>query len=77
VGKRSRRELAPIYRERYTHEILDAVDLSNLVRELPRQGAAALFCVEADPEACHRSIVAERLATVHGVAVTHLRPDRG
>jgi uncharacterized protein (DUF488 family) len=77
VGKRSRRELAPIYRERYTREILDAVSLDNLVRELPARGAGALFCVEADPEACHRSIVAERLAAAHGVAVTDLRPDRG
>ena len=77
VGKRSRKELAPIYRERYTREILDAVSLDNLVRELPKRGAAALFCVEADPEACHRSIVAERLAARHGVALTHLRPDRG
>jgi uncharacterized protein (DUF488 family) len=77
VGKRSRRELAPIYRERYTREILDAVPLDSLLRELPGRGAAALFCVEADPEACHRSIVAERLAAVHGVAITHVRPDRG
>lgn len=76
VGKRSRRELAPIYRERYTREILDAVDLSRLVADLPAQGAAVLFCVEADPEACHRSIVAERLAARHGVAVGHLVPER-
>ena len=76
VGKRSRRELAPIYRARYTREILDAVDLSRLVAELPVPGAAALFCVEADPEACHRSIVAERLASRYGVAVEHLVPER-
>ena len=74
VGKRSRVELAPAYRERYTAEILDRADLAAVLAELPRAGAAALFCVEADPEACHRSIIAERLATSHGVVVTHLRP---
>jgi uncharacterized protein (DUF488 family) len=74
VGKRSRRELAPAYRERYTAEILDRAGLDALAASLPREGAAALFCVEADPEACHRSLIAERLAAEHGTPVTHLRP---
>src|SRR5947209_5930475 len=55
VGKRSRAELAPEYRERYIREILDPVDLGTVVEGLPADGAAALFCVERDPEACHRS----------------------
>jgi uncharacterized protein (DUF488 family) len=75
VGKRSRVELAPEYSERYTREILDDVDLSGIVAELPAVGAAALMCVERDPEACHRSLIAERLAAEHGVQVVHLRPD--
>ena len=74
VGKRSRVELAPEYRARYTHEILDRLDLATIVEEMPLDGASALFCVEADPEACHRSILAERLAADYGVAVSHTRP---
>ena len=74
VGKRSRAELAPEYRERYTREILDRADLSAVAAELPAHGAGALLCVERDPEACHRSIVAERLAAEHGLLVTHVRP---
>lgn len=74
VGKRSRAELAPVYTERYTAEILDRADLGAVVDELPAGGAAALFCVERDPEACHRSLIAGRLAAEHGLAVTHLRP---
>ena len=74
VGKRSRAELAPEYVERYTREILDRADLDALVADLPREGASALLCVERDPEACHRSLVAERLAAEHGVSVTHLKP---
>src|SRR5215212_2642899 len=74
VGKRSRVELATAYRERYTREILAQADLGALVAELPTDGAAALLCVERDPEACHRSLVAERLEREHGVSVTHIRP---
>ncbi|MGO9892045.1 MAG: DUF488 family protein [Solirubrobacteraceae bacterium] len=74
-GKRSRTVLAPEYTTRYTHEILDPVPLEPVVAELPSDGAGALFCVERDPEACHRSIIAERLATEHGVDVRHLRPE--
>jgi uncharacterized protein (DUF488 family) len=74
VGKRTRSELAPEYVERYTKEILDRVDLGPIVEAMPADGAAALFCVERDPEACHRSLIAERLASEHGVSITHLRP---
>jgi uncharacterized protein (DUF488 family) len=75
VGKRSRLELAPEYRRRYTQEILDRVDLAPLVDHLPPAGASALFCVERDPEACHRSIVAERMQAQHRVLTAHLRPE--
>jgi uncharacterized protein (DUF488 family) len=74
VGKRSRGELAPAYRDRYLREILDRADLNPLVEELPAERASALFCVERDPEACHRSLVAERLAERHGARIVHLRP---
>ena len=75
VGKRSRRELAPAYRDRYIAEILDKADLSALASSLPADRAGALFCVERDPEACHRSLIAERLAGEHSVEVSHLRPS--
>jgi uncharacterized protein (DUF488 family) len=74
VGKRSRVELAPEYRERYTHEILNRVDLEPIVDSLPAGAATALLCVERDPDACHRSLIAERMASEHGVAVQHVKP---
>jgi uncharacterized protein (DUF488 family) len=74
VGKRSRVALAPEYVERYQREILAPADLGQVVAELPAAGAAALLCVEADPEACHRSLIAARLADEHGVKVSHIRP---
>jgi uncharacterized protein (DUF488 family) len=69
VGKRSRDELAPEYVRRYTAEILDRADLEPVLAALP----TALLCVEREPAACHRSLIADRLAERHGAAVTHLR----
>ena len=75
VGKRSRQTLAPAYVEGYTREILGPADVDSLVDGLPDHAVAALLCVETDPEACHRSLIAERVAADHGVEVRHLRPD--
>jgi uncharacterized protein (DUF488 family) len=74
VGKRSRQVLAPEYVERYRREILDQVDLNAVVAEMPADGATALLCVERDPDACHRSLVAERLARELGLEIVHLYP---
>jgi uncharacterized protein (DUF488 family) len=73
VGKRTRRELAPEYAERYVHEILDRVDLHVVLDALPAEGIGALMCVERDPEACHRSLIAARLACQFGFSVLDLR----
>ncbi|MFP3967615.1 DUF488 domain-containing protein [Actinomadura fulvescens] len=75
VGKRNRISLAAEYAGRYTHEILDPFDLGALVAELPDDSTTALLCVERDPEACHRSLVAERLRAEHNLPVTDLRPS--
>jgi uncharacterized protein (DUF488 family) len=74
VGKRSRGELAPEYVHRFTTEILDAADLAPVVELLPDDAAAALLCVERDAEACHRSLVGERLAAEAGLPLRHLAP---
>ncbi|HXV02730.1 MAG TPA: DUF488 domain-containing protein [Gaiellaceae bacterium] len=72
VGKRSRQVASPEYVERYRREILDRADLDGLVASLPADGASALMCVEREPELCHRSLVAERLAERYGVDARHL-----
>ena len=74
VGKRSRRELAAEYTRRYTTEILDHAELMPIVSALSSSGAAALLCVERDPQACHRSLIAQRLTEQHRVTIEHLRP---
>jgi uncharacterized protein (DUF488 family) len=77
VGKRSRVELAEAYRERYVAEILDRADLASIVEGLPTDRASALMCVERDPDACHRSLIAQRMAREHGIPVVHLLPRSG
>ena len=74
VGKRSRIALAPEYAGRYTRDILDPFDLGALLAEFPDDSAIALFCVERDPQACHRSLVADRIRTEQRLPVTDLRP---
>jgi len=76
VGKRSRAVLDHAYVEGYVREVLDRADLDALVAELPAAAATALLCVEADPEACHRSLIAARLTERYGLPVGHVRPLR-
>jgi uncharacterized protein (DUF488 family) len=75
VGKRSRVELSAAYVRSYTEEILDLVPLDPLVRRLPVHGIGALLCVEATAEACHRSLVAQRLADRYGFEVVNLEAE--
>src|SRR3954447_18975425 len=72
-GKRSRTVLAPEYVRRYTAEILDPIGVEDLVRSL-KGSTAALLCVERDAEACHRSLIARRMAQEYGLEVEDLRP---
>jgi uncharacterized protein (DUF488 family) len=74
AGKRSRVELAAAYRARYVSEILDGVDLAGVIDALPAGGTSVLLCVERDPEACRRSIIAQRIADRYGLSTTHILP---
>jgi len=73
-GKRSRTTLAPEYVRLYTEEILDPVDLEPIVDWIG-DSSAALLCVERDPEACHRSLIAARLKRDWGFAIEHAVPS--
>ncbi len=75
VGKRSREQLSPEYVRTYTEEILDLVPLNPLIGQLPVHGIGALLCVEATAAACHRSLVARRLADRHGFEVVEIEAD--
>jgi uncharacterized protein (DUF488 family) len=67
--------LAPEYVRRYVSEVLDRFDFAALARELAGCCAPVLFCIERIPAACHRSLVAPRLAqALHAHAIVDLIP---
>lgn len=76
VAKRQRDHLSPDFVAAYQQEVLAGFDPLAFLADLP-DGArvAALFCVERQPAACHRSLVAEALGQVPGVVVEHLLPQ--
>jgi uncharacterized protein (DUF488 family) len=73
-GKRWGAEVARAYVGRYTRGILEPAELERLAAVLPSDGPTAFMCVARDTEACHRSLIEQRLADEHGLAVSHLRP---
>lgn len=72
-GKRSRTHLSPEYERLYTEQILDPLELEPIVNWIG-SSRATLLCVERDPEACHRSLIAARLQSDFGFRVEHLQP---
>jgi uncharacterized protein (DUF488 family) len=73
-GKRTRAELSDGFKRAYVERILEPADLGELLAGFDDSVTAALLCVERDPRACHRSLIAERLAADHGIPVEHLVP---
>lgn len=75
VARRQRAVLDPGFVERYQHECLDSFDSAAFIDSLgPDARVIALFCVEGEPTACHRSLLAARLASDLSLPITHLRP---
>ena len=54
-----------------------AQDELSALADMVRSGRRiCLLCFEADPEHCHRSLVARALADLVPITVEHLRPER-
>lgn len=76
VAKRKRRDLSPEFIQAYRQAILSDFDPRAFLDALPAgTNKVVLFCVEREPEACHRSLVAQKLAEQPGVELEHLFPD--
>lgn len=71
--KRSRQELGQIFKIEYKNKILKNFDFSSFIEKLDDVGAdkVVLFCVEEKPEACHRSIVSDKLESL-GYKIIHI-----
>jgi uncharacterized protein (DUF488 family) len=71
--KRSRQELGQIFKIEYKNKILKNFDFNAFIEKLDDVGAdkVVLFCVEEKPEACHRSIVSDKLESL-GYKIIHI-----
>lgn len=71
--KRDRNSLGSVFIKAYKDNILNKFDFNYFLEKLEEMGARkiVLFCVEERAEACHRSLVAEKLEKL-GFKITHL-----
>ena len=72
--KRERQELGQVFVIEYKNRVLDKFDFDNFFEKLDQIGAnrVVLFCVEEYAEACHRSIVADKLMNSYHYKITNL-----
>ena len=75
TAKRKRTELGEAFIDAYHTECLAEFDPQSLLDELESDArVVALFCVETAPEACHRSLVADKLAQTFNLEVEDILP---
>ena len=75
TAKRKRTVLGEAFIEAYHTECLAAFEPQSLLDELESDAkVVALFCVEAAPEACHRSLVADKLTNTLNLEVENILP---
>ena len=75
TAKRKRTELGMAFIEAYKTDCLSRFRPQSLLDDLEAEArVVALFCVEREPAACHRSLVADKLAGELDLEVEHIRP---
>jgi uncharacterized protein (DUF488 family) len=75
TARRKRTGLSPEFIEAFNREVLVPFDPQSLRDELPDDARVIAFlCVEREPAACHRSLVAARLHQEWDTEVSHLAP---
>ncbi len=75
VSKRTRTKLSAQFIDTYEKEVLEDLDVKRFLSQFePQPEALVLFCVEREPEACHRSIVAKKLAEQLQLQVKDILP---
>ncbi len=72
--KRERKELGEVFLSEYKHKIIEHFDFDIFIENLGKASAnrVVLFCVEERPDACHRSIVSNKLQNKYNYKVSHL-----
>ncbi len=73
IAKRARSVLSQRFIKGYEQEYLARFDARQFIAQIGENAAVVcLFCVEHEPDACHRSLVAQRLAQELRLHVTHI-----
>jgi len=72
--KSERHELGRVFVIEYKNKIVSKFDFETFIERLEEVGANRIvfFCVEEFPEACHRSVVTDKLNAKYNYQVTHL-----
>jgi uncharacterized protein (DUF488 family) len=74
VAKRARTTLDPAFAEAFARENLAHFSPAAFLAALPEEvRCIAFLCVEHAPEACHRSLVADKFAQELNLSVTHIQ----
>lgn len=75
IAKRSRKELGQTFIQEYEQQCLVFFDTHKFVDTLgPEARVIGLCCVEREPEACHRSLAAKKLADELKLQVRNITP---
>lgn len=75
VARRQRSVLSDAFKQGYQEEVLDGFDSRQFLSNLgPETRCAALLCVEREPSACHRGLLAAHLAYDLHINIIHLTP---
>jgi len=63
IQRRKREELTDVFKTAYSNRILSKFDIRQFIKGLENSGTKklVLFCVERSPNACHRSLVTDKL----------------
>jgi uncharacterized protein (DUF488 family) len=72
--KSERQQLGKVFVMKYKNTIIHNFDFKHFFEDLENIGAkrVTFFCVEEHAEACHRSIVTDKLANTFHYNITHL-----
>jgi len=74
ILKRERTTMGKVFRLAYQRDILEGFEMEKFIKSMEESMVdnLVLFCVEEHPDACHRSLVAKRLAKSYNLNVQHI-----
>ena len=73
-AKRTRKGLGQTFIKAYEHDCLANFDSGEFIKQVGQDAKViGLFCVEREPEACHRLLAAHKLARDLGTGVEHIK----